>query len=115
MCRNRNNCTGFENLRRKEFRVCEAAAQVFVVLDGLQEVCHGTGQAVALAPFLSPGLSAGNDADLHGLAATAYALDAELVDARILGIKELCGLDPVRIRDVRHPVRETCGGCVGIL
>ena len=88
----------------------EAAGQVFVVLDGLQEVCHGAGQAESLAPFLPPGLSAGNHPDLHGLAAAAYALDAELVDARILGIKELCSLDPSRIRDVRHPVREA--GCV---
>ncbi len=96
----------FESLRRKEFRMGEAAGQVFVVLDGLQEVCHGAGQAVALAPFLPPGLSAGNHPDLYGLAATADTLDTELVDARILGIKELCGLNPVRIRDIRHPVRE---------
>ena len=86
----------FESLRRKEFRMGEAAGQVFVVLDGLQEVCHGAGQA----------LSAGNHPDLYGLAATADTLDTELVDARILGIKELCGLNPVRIRDIRHPVRE---------
>ena len=33
----------FESLRRKEFRMGEAAGQVFVVLDGLQEVCHGAG------------------------------------------------------------------------
>ena len=90
----------------------EAAGQVFVVLDGLQEVCHGAGQAVTLAPFLPPGLSAGNNLYLHGFAAAAYALDTEFVDARILGIKELCGLDPVRIRDVRHPVREVGGGVV---
>ena len=104
-----------KDLRRIEFRVCKAAGQVFVVLDGLQEVCHGTGQAVAFAPFLTPGLSAGNHPDLHGLAAAAYAFDTEFVDARILGVEELCRLDPVRIRDVRHPVWEAGGGCVGIL
>ena len=90
----------------------EAAGQVFVVLDGLQEVCHGAGQAESLAPFLPPGLSAGNHPDLYGLAAAGDTFDTELVDARILGIKELCGLNPVRIRDVRHPIREGGGGCV---
>ena len=92
----------------------EAAAQIVVVLDGLHEVGNGAGKTIALAPFLTPGLSAGNDADFHGLTAAGDAFDTELVDARILGIEELCGLNPVRIRNVRHPVREV-GGCVGIL
>lgn len=78
----------------------EAAGQVFVVLDGLQEVCHGAGQAVTLAPLLSPGFSAGNHPDLHGLAAAAYALDTELVDARVLGVEEVGCLEPGRIGDV---------------
>ena len=98
-----------EDLWMIEFRMGEAAAQVIVVLDGLHEVGNGAGKTIALAPFLTPGLSAGNDADLHGLAATGDALDTEFVDARIIGVEELCCLDPGRIRDVRHPIREGGG------
>ncbi len=102
-----------ELLRWIEFGMGEAAAQVIVVLDGLHEVGNGAGKTIALAPFLTSGLSTGNDADLHGLAATGDAFDTELVDTRILGIEELCCLNPSRIRDVRHPIREV-GVCVGI-
>ena len=101
-----------EDLWMIEFRMGEAAAQIVVVLDGLQEICHGAGKTRALAPFLTPGLSTGNDADLHGLATTGDAFDTELVDTRILGIEKLCCLNPSRIHDVRHPIREVGGGVV---
>ena len=89
--------------------MCELAGKVVVGLDGLHEVRHGTCQAVAFASLDPRDLTDGDYLDGYRAFAVTDMLDAQLVDARILGVKELCCLDPGRIGDIRHPVWESVG------
>ena len=94
-------------LIREQLRMGEFAGKVMVGLDGLHDIGHGTCQAKALAALDPRHLTDGYDLDGDCTAAVAYPLDAQLMDAWILGVKELGRLDPGRIGDIRHPERET--------
>ena len=89
--------------------MCELAGKVVVGLDGLHDVRHGTCQAVAFASLDPRDLTDGDYLNGYRTTAVADSLDAELVDARILGVKKLCRLDPGRVGDIRHPEWEAAG------
>ena len=87
----------------------ELAGKVIVGLNGLHKIRHGACQAVAFASLNSRYLTHGDYLDGYRTTAVADSLDAELVDARILGVKKLCRLDPGRVGDIRHPEWEAAG------
>ena len=99
-------------LMREQLRMGEFAGKVMVGLDGLHDIGHGACQAEALAALDPRHLTDGYDLDGDCTAAVAYPLDAQLVDAWILGVKKLGRLDPGRVGDIRHPERETGVVCL---
>ena len=93
------------------FRMGQAAEQVAVLLDTLHQVRHRRCKAVPLARLRPLETGPAVHADHHRPPRPSLVLDTHLVDPRILGIEKLCRLDEGRIRDIRHPVRES--GVVG--
>lgn len=102
----------FEDLRRKEFRVCEAADHVVVFEDPFQQVGQSAHQAVAPAGLCSLLVRGGGDADVDGFLRTAPVFNLDFPDARILSLEEADGCDEVRVLDLLHPFRESGGGVV---
>ena len=87
----------------------EPVVQVPVTLDALQQVPQSGRKAIPLA-YLRP-LKRGpaDDLDRNRHLRPSAPPDAQLVDARIERIKKFCSPEKVRIRDIRHPVREPGG------
>ena len=74
----------FEDLRRKEFRVCEATDHVVVFEDPFHQVGQCAHQAVApagLGPLL---VGSRGDPDVDGFLRAATVPDLDFPDARIL-------------------------------
>ena len=92
-----------------QFRMGELAGEVVVGFYCLDEIPHGTCQAVAFAALDPRDLAYGYDLDGDCSAAVADPLDAQLVDAWILGVKEPGCLDPFWVGDIGHPEWEAVG------
>ena len=87
----------------------EPVVQVPVPLDALQQVPKGRRKTVPLADFRPLKRGPADDTDGDRPLRASAPLDAQFVNARIERVKKFCSPEEIRIRDIRHPVREHGG------